>query len=1430
MLALFGVACSVAVETPTISATGSAEQPTVSVDHDDHEPEQTVVGAAEPTPESTLDPSEDQESETENRCSAPRGAAGNQPRPTSPSPESVVGASQSFGDFFGPGLLTVTAVDDQLARELLHLDDGRLVSVTYDNNFFVWDPARPDEPPQFSEPTQHPLLEVGAGPGTLVITSDQEGGVHIFDADAPGTSLHEFDWYRDSSMSLTRLCDGRFVAVDDSNVITVWDPVTEQSTILRSPDDHIRDVHELADGRLITASTLGKVRIWDMQSDDPTPRAFDSSFDNWSVVITELDDGLFAVSDGTDRVQIFDPDGSAAPVARRGPLGDEETTVDETLWYRVEALPGGRIVIGTAGGGAEVWDPRSNTTVILEPGLAPEEMNLEFHQLYPEYEHYFPEAIVQLVVTPDGEVISESSNGILRIWDVGSNPETLTGVASIEPIVVSTTTPGITGSGRIELVGERTLASLGAGAIQTIDIDQLIDAAAEPEARFTAATLDGEIAGTGHRDGSVRLTFANGSTNELVITEDPIVALAVSPTNVAAASADGDDFALHLASYGETGADATTIDVPAAVSLLDYRETTDEFLVGLTNGDVHRLGTNGSLRTLITTDDTAVTDIVELPDGRIAVATDASTVWIADPTSGDVAEIAHPFGAPGPMTVVGETLLTSGGEGRFRAWSLDDFAADPTVIDTTVALAQEVTSVPGREDAFMVTDVFGATMIFDLSGAQLAETFVGAFVVQHTTEAGRIMMASPTGAIVLDASSMLGDGPADDQTEAEADQPVKDVQPEVAPLATPELVWESEPVSSPGLVTIDDPPFLLFAHELNDRTLIGIGGDEERGIGIWSWPQGDLDTPEVAYLERETSSVFSSIIVDDAWLVLSVLGPFDPEDADAPDPVGRLEYWDLANLSDGAQRIEDDQYVLDLVALEDGRFAFGDLRPPTRDFIIRNVYDPDERVVLSEQSAPTEVIALADGRIASDGISIWDPSEPERRPENLGLSATGRQLQALPEGGVMWGLSNSWGIDLLDGSGTETYAVPNADHFVVPHLLADGRIAVNGHAGIELYDLADPTAVVASYPLPAGKAGPVYYSDLTYTETHAIGGGRGNSLWVWDLRNPDADGISYDGGVPLLALRDGRILSRTDTGVVLWDPATITGGAAAALGQLCDSASPMPGVLWIGSEGGTVVSWDWQTNPDESAQTVFTHDDEITEMLLVGSLIVTGSHDGTIRLTDATSRAQVGSVDHPGGRVSALAALADGRIAAAGSDGTIIAFDPARPADIVVVGGKGTAEFNLGGTTLLSLGGLLDGRISAGFVENKVRIFDAVENGDQVSSSFPNLPSSQLVTSDGLILVPASFGIAVYDPTNFTAAATMSIPVESYAVPIELDDGRIVTIDDDGTVWVNARQPGQIGGFKNAGSVPGASSDCLSALGYGLVAYTDGLVVRIIQF
>ena len=1008
-------------------------------------------------------------------------------------PSEIPGVARTIGPLYGPGTDSVAPLHGRWLRDIAVLDDGRVASVTFDDEFMIWDPARPFDPPRYSEPHHDTLWEIAAGAGSLVIVADANGQVLIYDANNPEEPMETFDWYDDWPMTVSVMCDGRMIVANDSPVITIWDPYARERTTLQDPDDHVRAVLELSDGRLVTTSLYRFVRIWDL--DNPTePVTLPADFESFPGQIVELDNGLIAITDNTERVRVWDPNDGRL-VGGREQVGEG----DEPQNIVIAAAPGGLLVITTSGGGAVVWEPTTDQLQVLAPGEIPDDAEL-----------YFDDDLVEIAVTPNGDVVSSSLNSLNRIWRLGDDFENWTPGLVLEPVLVTSTFPASRLGDRLTVLDDGRLLSTTALGLRISDVNTFVEDHTTADVITAVAWSDGGIGDDlviGAADGSITVHGADGTSTGFVAPFGPVSATASADGLLYAAAPNPDATGSSLTVARPDGTAIGSGTTTDEVTTLTYMHASRTLLAGTTNGNILRVDTAGNATSVASLDDTAVVQILELSADRAAISTDASAIWILDLSTGAIQEQAHPFGPPAPMMVAQNQLYTSSGAGKVRVFELADLSADPVVVDTGNPWAPiALLPVDGRVNAFGYIDAGASLSVLDLEGNSKPGADLGVYLQRATLNpiTGQLAVATQTGVAVLEAAPALASPPAQD----------------------PE---------NPGLAGLPGPTWLSNAHQLSDGTLVGIGSDDA-GPAIWTWPAGSLQDPTRTPF-ADLSSVSASAIVDDSWLIFAATNPWDPESDD--ELTSRLEYWDLDALEEGVQYVEQGSYFSTLQATSGGRFYASTNSPDAVfDLTLRTVEDFDDITVVSQGSYTSQIMVLRDGWIAIDGIELRNPQEPERAAVNVPQTFYARNFAELADGRIIWGQQGAWGIhDRVTGESV-VFTISNTDVYVTARVLSDGHVAINGGAGIEIYDLSDPETLVALYASPDGED--VSSTYLTYTDTHAVSfGGTNGQLWVWELASPDAPATQFAGGEPVIALDEGRIVSNSESGLLVWDPASV---------------------------------------------------------------------------------------------------------------------------------------------------------------------------------------------------------------------------------------------------------------------------------------------------
>jgi eukaryotic-like serine/threonine-protein kinase len=226
-------------------------------------------------------------------------------------------------------------------------------------------------------------------------------------------------------------------------------------------------------------------------------------------------------------------------------------------------------------------------------------------------------------------------------------------------------------------------------------------------------------------------------------------------------------------------------------------------------------------------------------------------------------------------------------------------------------------------------------------------------------------------------------------------------------------------------------------------------------------------------------------------------------------------------------------------------------------------------------------------------------------------------------------------------------------------------IARDGASAV-LYDLRSGRRLATLAPAPADSGLNLNRADIDSSGTRAVTIDSGGSTMLWDADRgralaelPDhafgmvRSAFSPDGHI--LATLDGRGLIR------LWDART---GALMRLlaqppGRVGAIAFTPDGRLLTASHAGELFSWSVQTKAVQTVLMGHTDQTRRLDYLGDGSLLVTGSRDGGLRIWDTATGGEVRRIDRAhAGRVFSVAGSADGqRIVSGGTDAMARVWD-----------------------------------------------------------------------------------------------------------------------------------------------------------------------------
>jgi WD40 repeat protein len=290
----------------------------------------------------------------------------------------------------------------------------------------------------------------------------------------------------------------------------------------------------------------------------------------------------------------------------------------------------------------------------------------------------------------------------------------------------------------------------------------------------------------------------------------------------------------------------------------------------------------------------------------------------------------------------------------------------------------------------------------------------------------------------------------------------------------------------------------------------------------------------------------------------------------------------------------------------------------------------------------------------------------------------------------------------------------------------------------------------------------------------------------------------------IAVLPDGRIASGSDYEILLWDLATgtettrleghynrVTGLVVLPDGRLASSSYDRTVRLWDLASGTQTARFGLQAPDDDLAKSFpwllkgdFTRWVTALAVLPDGRL-ASGWADGTVRLLDPATGAEIGRFDGHVGLINALAVLPDGHLAS-GGDERLQLWGLHTGEKTAGSHGRGTLVDTV---RITALAALPDGRFASGGDEH-IRLYDPVTGdwtvdldetaeleGPRMVTALAVLPDGRLASGSENDKVVRLWDLAVGDETARLEGHTK--PVLSLAV---LPDGRLASGSNDGTV------------------------------------------------
>ncbi|MBY9068225.1 DUF4062 domain-containing protein [Hyphomonas sp. WL0036] len=542
---------------------------------------------------------------------------------------------------------------------------------------------------------------------------------------------------------------------------------------------------------------------------------------------------------------------------------------------------------------------------------------------------------------------------------------------------------------------------------------------------------------------------------------------------------------------------------------------------------------------------------------------------------------------------------------------------------------------------------------------------------------------------------------------------------------------------------------------------------------------------------------------------------------------GTIRLWDPADGADVAGLEGHGGWVTALAVLPDGRLASS-----SSDRTIR-LWDPascTETARLEGHGGWVMALTLLpDGRLASGGrdatIRLWDPTTGAETARLEGHKSEVLALAVLPDGRLASGSSDRT-IRLWDlATGVETARLEGHDDGVAAlAVLPEGHLASGSSDGtIRLWDPASGAEIARL----EGHDGGIM-ALLVLPDRRLASGSHDRTICMWDpSRGAETARLEgHEGWVTALAvLPDGRLASGSfDRTIRLWDwtTAAVTsalqgdGNAARALAALPD------GRLASDGTGATIRLRDPATGAETAR--LEGHKSEVDALgvrpdgvralaVLPEGHLASCSSDGTIRLWDPASGAEIARLWGHRGVVNALAVLPDGHLASGSHDRTICLWDPSSGAETARL------EGHEGWVTALAV--LPDGRLASGSDDRTIRLWDPATgaevarlegHGDGIRALVA-LPDGHLVSGG------RDATIRLWDPTTGAEAASLEGHNSEVLALAVLPDGRLASCSSDRTIrlWDPAS------GVETARLELDGQVLCLAALPGGCIVAGDSL-------
>ncbi len=221
--------------------------------------------------------------------------------------------------------------------------------------------------------------------GRLIATGSYDGAVHLWDAQSRQLLL-TLRGHTNRVTSIAFSSDGRLLASGAIGVVNLWDTQTGRLLYSRDLRSTVGSVYLSPDGqRMITSSSWGGTRVWDVASDQP-PQRFTATN-----AVPSPDGRMLALVTYNRTIELWDINTNQKLRSFDGYGEHESITV-------VFSVDGERLASASTGGDVKLWDIQTSQVIHTFRGDRGSQVSLDF--------------------TSDGHrLVFATQEGHLKVWD-----------------------------------------------------------------------------------------------------------------------------------------------------------------------------------------------------------------------------------------------------------------------------------------------------------------------------------------------------------------------------------------------------------------------------------------------------------------------------------------------------------------------------------------------------------------------------------------------------------------------------------------------------------------------------------------------------------------------------------------------------------------------------------------------------------------------------------------------------------------------------------------------------------------------------------------------------------------------------------------------------------------------------------------------------